>query len=331
MRLPLGLATFCALAALATAASEAGAEPLTRVFINGAATPVYFNDGDSFRIQSGPFRGSQARLSGYNTLESFGPVHSWGDWTTKEMFSIAKLATLTARRGEWHCEGDGKKDTYGRLLLFCKDLAIHLIKKGLAHTYSVNEEPGDPDLLAAQREAMASRTGMWSHGVPRFVMTSLHSKDEGGDKHGKTSNRLISTVDAHSEKWEHEDTYAECQNVCHKVAATTPTDDEQNTKLLGADEKVAAALTGLTDAQTAKLVAAVVEGILRGAKSAADLKSMVTLPKVASPEQVAAVFEAAKKLHADKKLLVTGERTDSCHVYVDFRRRFGGDRAVCLR
>lgn len=332
MRLPFVMATLVALAALAFGAGAARAEPLTRVHINGTLTPVYFNDGDSFRIQAGPFRGAQARLSGYNTLESFGPVHSWGDWTTKETFVIAKLATLTARRGEWHCEGDGKKDTYGRLLLFCKDLAMHLIEKGLAHTYSVNSDPGDPDLMAVQRKAQAARVGMWAHGVPRFVMTSLHSRDEGGDKHGKTSNRLISTADAHSEKWEHEDTYAECQNVCYQIDVPTPTDHEKNAALLRADANVTAALAGLSDAQVRSLAAAVAEGVLRGAQRADELPSLgVKVPSSVTPAQAAAALEAAKKLHQDKKLLVSGKQTDSCHVYVDFRRRFGGERAVCLR
>ena len=79
-------------------------------------------------------------------------VHVWGDWTAKELYVIAKLATLTARRGEWSCEGDGKKDGYGRLLLFCRDLAKDLIGKGLAHNYSVDENPGDADVAPHQMQ-----------------------------------------------------------------------------------------------------------------------------------------------------------------------------------
>ena len=68
------------------------------------------------------------------------------------------------------------------MLLFCKDLAKDLIAHGYAHTYSVDANPGDADLLETQRVAMKNRVGMWAHGVPRFVMTSIHSKSEGGDK-----------------------------------------------------------------------------------------------------------------------------------------------------
>ncbi len=296
--------------------AAASAEPLTKVFINGSATPVYFNDGDSFRIQAGPFKGTQSRLSGYNTLESFGPVHQWGTWTEKEMYVVAKMATHAAQQGVWHCEGDGKKDGYGRLLLFCKDLAMHLIGQGLAHTYSVNEEPGDPDLLTVQREAMAHKRGMWAKGVPRFVMTSLHSKSEGGDKHGQTSNRLISTTDAHSDKWVHNDDYAECQKVCHEVDMMTDADAGKNAELLAGMPDAAAALSAVPEGDR---VAALRESY-----------ELLVREQAAGAAQ-AALLEGLRALKREGKLVVTGTQVDSCHVYVDFRRRFGGERATCLR
>lgn len=314
MRSPLSLALLAG-SALALA-SGARAEPLTKAFINGAATPVYFNDGDSFRIQAGPFKGTQSRLSGYNTLESFGPVHSWGTWTEKEMYVIAKMATHEAQQGVWHCEGDGKKDGYGRLLLFCKDLALHLIGEGLAHTYSVNEDPGDPDLLKVQREAMANKRGMWAKGIPRFVMTSLHAKSEGGDKHGQTSNRLISTTDAHSDKWVHNDDYAECQRVCHEVDMMSDADAEKNAALLAAIPDAAAALTAVGESDRAALLREVYELLARG-QPASDVQ--------------APLLEGLRILKREGKLVVSGKQTDSCQVYVDFRRRFGGERATCLR
>lgn len=298
-----------------TLSAGASAEPLTKVFVNGAVTPVYFNDGDSFRIQAGPFRGTQSRLSGYNTLESFGPVHSWGTWTEKEMHVIAKMATHEAQLGVWHCEGDGKKDGYGRLLLFCKDLALHLIGKGLAHTYSVNEEPGDPDLLKVQREAMAARRGMWAHGIPRFIVTSLHSKSEGGDKNGVTSNRLISTTDAHSDKWVHNDDYAECQKVCSEVDMMSDADAAKNTELLAELPAAATALTALPEGDRVPALRDLYEVLARGATAS---------------EAQAPILEGMRKLKSEGRLVVTGVQPDSCHVYVDFRRRFGGERAKCL-
>ncbi|OGQ26464.1 MAG: hypothetical protein A2138_03500 [Deltaproteobacteria bacterium RBG_16_71_12] len=311
---PLVLAALVVFTALSHAAA-ARAEPLTKVFINGSATPVYFNDGDSFRIHAGPFKGTQSRLSGYNTLESFGPVHTWGSWTEAEMYAIAKMATHEAQQGVWNCEGDGKKDGYGRLLLFCKDLAIQLIGLGLAHTYSVNQEPGDPDLLKVQREAMAAKRGLWAHGIPRFIVTSLHAKSEGGDKEGVTSNRLISTTDAHSEKWVHNDDYQECQKVCSEVDMMTDADAGQNAEQLGALPEAAAALGAIAEGDRSAALRAVYERLARGQPA---------------EEAHAPLLEGMRKLKSEGKLVVTGKQTDSCHVYVDFRRRFGGERAKCL-
>ena len=59
-------------------ASLASAKPQTRVLINSHPTPVYFNDGDSFTVLEGPLKDTKTRLSGFNTLESFGPAHRWG-------------------------------------------------------------------------------------------------------------------------------------------------------------------------------------------------------------------------------------------------------------
>lgn len=313
-------------------AVEGRAEPMTKVFINGSATPVYFNDGDSFRIQAGPFKGTQSRLSGYNTLESFGPVHQWGTWTEKEMYAVAKMATHEAQLGVWNCEGDGKKDGYGRLLLFCKDLALHLIGKGLAHTYSVDEHPGDPDLLKVQHEAMAAKRGMWAHGIPRYIVTSLHSKSEGGDKNGQTSNRLISTTDAHTEKWVHNDEYQECQRVCSEVPVFTDADIENVADMLKKQPESAAGASALEADELQGILRVTLDRMLRGLSIVLtdDSSDGMMLPKGVTPEEVASLAEGMNQLIRDKRLVPTGKQVDSCHVYVDFRRRFGGERAKCL-
>ena len=292
------------------AAGSAHADTLTKVFINGRATPVYFNDGDSFRPQAGPYKGSQSRLSGYNTLESFGPVHSWGTWTEKEMWVLAKLATKHAQRGVWHCETDGKKDGYGRLLMNCKDLAKSHIENGFAQVMSVDQTPGDPELVEAQREAIESKRGMWAHGVPTYILSSLHSASEGGGKDGKTYNRLVSTTDGHSEKWLHDDDYPECKKVCR-------------------DQK------RLTDDAVAKVLER-----LKSIDGGADLNAVdvrrfadeyLSFGSATSGGALRGSLDAAFKALADEKALTTTTTMDSCQVYVDFRRRFGGDRAVCLR
>jgi endonuclease YncB( thermonuclease family) len=301
----VAVALSCALA------GAARAEPLTKVFINGRATPVSFNDGDSFRPHAGPYKGSQSRLAGYNTLESFGPVHSWGTWTEKEMWVNAKLATKHAQHGVWHCETDGKKDGYGRLLMHCKDLAKSLIENGFAMAMTIDELPADAELIEAQAVAIGSKRGMWAHGVPSYVLSSLHATSEGGGKDGKTYNRLVSTIDGHSEKWLHDDDYAECKKVCRQrkqlADAAFPVVSERLRAIDGGAELRDIDITRYADEYLSFGGATSARGALR-----------------------AKLDETFKTLESEKALQAT-TTSDSCHVYVDFRRRFGGDRAVCLR
>ena len=208
----------CLLIALGLlSASIAGAKPETRILLNGRPTPVYFNDGDSFTVLGGPLKDTKTRLSGFNTLESFGPAHRWGTWDPHELYVVAKQATLNARQGEWHCTSDMKRDSYGRMLMFCPDLIDDDIRKGLAHAYSVDEKPADAHQLELQKLAQAEKRGMWAKGIPPFILTSLHSADEGAGE--KTYNRLISTDDGHTEEWKHQDNYVYCQWVCHTSGA----------------------------------------------------------------------------------------------------------------
>jgi endonuclease YncB( thermonuclease family) len=310
MRLFASVAQWSALVLALTASSAHAGEAITKVFINGRATPVSFNDGDSFRPLAGPYKGSQSRLAGFNTLESFGAVHSWGAWTAREMWVLAKLATKNAQHGVWHCETDGKRDGYGRLLMFCQDLAKSHIAQGLAMVMSVDEQPGDPELIATQREAVAAGRGMWAHGTPSYVLSSLHATSEGGGKDGKTYNRLISTIDGHSEKWLHNDDYAECQKVCRRSQHLT---DDALATAVAAVRK----LDGLAGVDTRDVARWADEFLSFGhATSAGDARARVD-----------DVFAALKEQNARQANVVD----DSCHVYVDFRRRFGGDRAVCLR
>ncbi|MEZ4287499.1 MAG: thermonuclease family protein [Polyangiales bacterium] len=188
------------------------ADASSLVFLNGRPTRVHFNDGDTFRSLDGPYTGLGTRLAGFNTLESWGPVHRWGGWHPFELYAIAKKATLNARRGIWHCTTEGKHDTHGRLLAACPDLAIDQIKKGLAHAMQIDDTPSRAEYLNAQHDAMKHKRGMWQKGVPELVLTSLHSADETQTK--EPYNRMISTRDGHSEKWIHNDVYGDCEEVC---------------------------------------------------------------------------------------------------------------------
>ena len=87
----------------------------------GKPVPVRWGDGDTFTVVEGALKGKAARLVGYNTLESYGPVHRWGSWTGPELMRIAFEARDAAAADTWTCKKQRKKDSYGRLLIDCPD------------------------------------------------------------------------------------------------------------------------------------------------------------------------------------------------------------------
>ena len=197
------------------------AEVKSWVTLNGQQTLVHWNDGDSFRIINGPLKGTKTRLSGFNTLESYGAVHKFGGWDARELYIIAKKAT-NHNRGthgykpvKWECKSDMNKDGYGRILVFCDGMAESLLRLGLAHAMTIDKTPARENLLKAQRIGQKNKAGMWSKGIPDFVATSLHSIEEGKNP---AYNRLVSSKDGHSEKVMHSNVYKNCEWVCLKAS-----------------------------------------------------------------------------------------------------------------
>ena len=277
---------------------------------------MYFNDGDSFRVLEGEFAGTKARLAGFNTLESFGPVHVWGGWHAKELYFLAKMATYNAQKGVWNCTSDLSQDTYGRTLWVCEDLAIDQIRKGLAHAMTVTDDPSPKAFLDAQKEAIENKRGMWAHGVPEYVLTSLHSKSEGGGSDGKTYNRLVSSSDGHSLKWLHNDNYGECAKICHKVRKLADADVERMVDLL------------MADAEASELAKRVGKKDLR--LRIANHVYAGSVGYMSSKDEANMLDAAIKRLMPTSMTIHEGEDT-SCSIYVDFRRRFGGKKAKCLK
>lgn len=310
-----GLALLAGLALISPNQAEAS-EPRSKVILNGELVQVTFNDGDSFRVLSGDLTGAKARLAGYNTLESYGPVHQWGSWTEKELYVIAKMATLHARKGIWECTTDGDTDTYGRILVECDGLAEDLIRRGMAHTLTVTDEGGKPAFVAAQKEAMEAKRGLWSHGTPAYILTSLHSAEE--DTEGKgTYNRLVSTEDGHSVKWRHTNKYAECSKVCHMEYAVEASVIDEVTAALRSDTAVATIVEPLDDAT----LRAVVAEFGRFRHISRDV-----------PEDQREALQKHLLGYASQGRFGTAEpQPSSCMVHIDFKRRFGTGRAECLK
>lgn len=302
-------------AALFTGSARAD-EPATRVILNGKPTPVFFNDGDSFRVLEGPLKGGKARIAGFNTLENHGPVHQWGAWTAKELYFLAKMATLHARRGVWECETDGKLDTYGRMLVVCPGLGEELIRLGLAHAMTVSDAPADARYLTAQEQAMAARRGIWAHGTPAFVVTSLHSEEEDTDGSG-TYNRLVSTKDGHSVKWHHADRYQECQNVCQLVYPVDEAILGELTGALMADPKAQPLLSSLSPEDLAE--------VLRDFAAYRHISRKV-------PDRDREALKAVLDEHAAQgRFGAQAGAPASCMVHVPFTRRYGTGKATCLK
>lgn len=306
--------TVCVVAS-ALASATADAEPASRVYLNGVPAPVYFNDGDSFRVLAGEHIGTKARLAGFNTLESYGSVHRWGDWDAKELYHLAKLATLNAQRGVWRCTSDLSRDTYGRILWHCPDLAIDQVRRGLAHVLSIDATPGDPRYLAAQRDAIAHRRGIWAHGVPAYVMTSLHSADESGSRDGVAYNRVVSTLDGHSASWRHRDLYRTCDWVCRSERRVDPQ------RVI----RVAATLRS----ELAEVLAPIADRrLVQAVRDFGHLGYFVPLEDEAVNEALRGALEAKAAAGALGPL---EETPGSCVLHVPFETRFGGARAGCLK
>ena len=195
------------------------------ILLDGEPLAVHWSDGDSFRVKSRAYKGLKTRVVGFNTLESHGPVHRWGEWDPKELLAIATQATKMSRAKRWLCQRvqrkDGAKatDHYGRVLVMCPGLAAALIAEGLAHLFVFDAADADPSLVKLQGEAQAKKKGMWRKGVPEAVMTSVHSADEKPDDPGwRAYNRMAKVRSGLSYKVDHDDSYHVCEEVCEAGA-----------------------------------------------------------------------------------------------------------------
>lgn len=309
--------SFVLLLVLAVVPRGAEGSAYSLAFINGVATRVHFNDGDSFRAFSGPYRGRQCRLAGFNTLESFAPAHQWGDWHPYELYINAKMATYNGIRGTWHCTTDGSTDIYDRVLMICPDLAVDQIRRGFAHAYNIDDTPARPAYLRAQQDAIRNRRGMWAHGVPDYVMTSVHSADEDRSREWQY-NRLVSTRDAHTESMQHQDTYSECSWVCNDEIRVDMPRIEAGARRLREDSRIAPHLAEFFNLHLIEFVS--------------RYRRIGELPEYL-PEGPGRDLVRRRLARERQRGLLGETRTErgSCMIHVPFERRYGSRRAACLR
>ena len=193
--------------------SSTAAQVQTAVIIlDGKEVSVVWDDGDTFAIQNSEgAKATRARLNGFNTLESYGPVHQWGEWSTTELYLVAKQAGVFAASKSWTCSDTKKGGGYGRILVDCPDLRTSILEAGLAHPFSIGTAAPEADLTALKR-GMERKAGMWAQGTPSVLVTSLHSQDEKPDK--DAYNRVCSLESGECKAVTHTETYQVCQKVC---------------------------------------------------------------------------------------------------------------------
>ncbi len=179
------------------------------ITMGGNRIAVHWDDGDSFTFLSGPRKGMPTRLVGFNTLESYGPVHRWGDWTAEDLWAVAKESPKFAASATWECTTRGKKDAYKRLLVDCPQLRVDMVGKGLAHVFAY-DEPADPRLLEVQKKARIAERGMWAKGRPEQIVTSVH------DNHGAGGAlRIVAGRTGETEMVGQAVELSICEEVCH--------------------------------------------------------------------------------------------------------------------
>ncbi len=173
---------------------------------------VKWDDGDTFSTQNKENgKKIRARLNGFNTLENYGPVHSWGKWQPEELLSIATEAKHVAASQHWRCDELPGGGGYGRVLVDCPDLRKELILKGLAHPFSI-DKPAPADDIELMRQAIGAKSGMWAKGAPRYLLTSLHSNDE--NPKSDAYNRVCDLKTGQCSPKTHTDVYKTCEKVC---------------------------------------------------------------------------------------------------------------------
>jgi micrococcal nuclease len=185
----------------------------SEISLNGRVIRVRWGDGDTFSFKNLTGKRKNARLARFNALESYGPVHRWGDWTPSELYGLAKKAGTVASARGWTCRQLPGGGGYGRLLVDCPELEKALIGQGLAHVFSI-EGPGNPTTLALQHQAQSEALGIWAKGVPAGLVTSLHSRDERPDR-DQAYDRVVNAKTGHAPMVPHNKNYGVCDEVCH--------------------------------------------------------------------------------------------------------------------
>ena len=140
------------------------------------------------------------------------------------------------------------------------------------------------------------------------------AEDPTRDKH---YNRVISTLDGHSSPWEHTETYAECEKVCHETTRLSAGAARPHVEKLQNDPALAMGLGEFGPEQLRLLLS--------------DFVREGRVTPIVRDEVRDALEKTLSQWKTEGLLSATEKTNDACMVYVDFKRRFGLTRAVCLQ
>jgi hypothetical protein len=160
---------------------------------------------------------------------------------------------------------------------------------------------------------------MWAHGVPEYILTSIHSADSDIQGRG-TYNRLVSTKDGSSLRWMHDDVFKECDRICDEGVDSRPR-TEAAIETLRKDPRTAAHFASSDVYKDMRRMTLMVNDYLRGRSFAKRLTKADMEPKVR---------EVLGELRAEG-LLGREVPMPSCMIHVVFERRYGGNKAACLK
>ena len=180
--------------------------------MDGIAVNADWDDGDTFAYVDASSENGKSPIERLQHTRKLRSRPSVGGMTGAELYALAKQAGVRAQESQWECQQLAGSCGYGRICVACPDLQTTLLREGLAHVFAL-KDPADPAMLEAQLAAQNDGSGMWAKGVPKELVTSLHSLDEKPGKN-QTYNRLISTATGQSTQLHHSDNYESCSWVC---------------------------------------------------------------------------------------------------------------------
>ena len=138
-------------------------------------------------------------------------MHQWGDWSFRELYVNAKAATLHPRRGIWRCSGISASTATGAAFFKCPELAIHMIRAGMAHA----DRHAEPSPEACSGRSTRRDKEPARHVGRRRPQIRPHLTPSGGWRRtrlGLQPPGLDPTMN--SGLWIHGETYGECDKVC---------------------------------------------------------------------------------------------------------------------